>query len=57
MASIDFHGPKWLIIGLLVVVPLAWGLGVAYLFDWIRHVRAKKKEAAEQAALEAEESD
>lgn len=39
-------GFDWLMIGLLVAVPLAWGLGMAYLFEWIRHVRARRKATA-----------
>ena len=44
---------SWLMITLLVAAPLIWGLGVAYLFEWIRRVRAKKK-AASAAEVAAE---
>ncbi|MBI5722656.1 MAG: hypothetical protein HZA50_01770 [Planctomycetes bacterium] len=33
--------PKWLEITLLILLPLAWGLGVEAIFEFIRYRRAR----------------
>ena len=34
---------------LLVVLPLAWGLGVEFVFEWVRRIRARRKSRGQAA--------